>query len=165
MAVSMHHGQSMKTMASVSISMKKIILVPTNHTMLLENKPIFLVLIGMMIIMAWYAMRLTIIKQGKKIWIWGLSRQGMIWEKILTDTDGQYAEIQSGRLFNQNAQNSSFTPFKHLSFTPHGTDTWKEYWYPVNKTNGIVVAGEFAALNVKIENGFFKMVLFAGSIF
>jgi beta-glucanase (GH16 family)/Tfp pilus assembly protein PilF len=95
-------------------------------------------------------------KAGKKIWIWGLSRQGMIWEKILTDTDGQYAEIQSGRLFNQNAQNSSFTPFKHLSFTPHGTDTWKEYWYPVNKTNGIVVAGEFAALNVKIENGFLK---------
>ena len=27
----------------------------------------------------------------------------MIWEKILTDNDGQYAEIQSGRLFNQNA--------------------------------------------------------------
>ncbi|MEY4381931.1 MAG: hypothetical protein RJA92_1311 [Bacteroidota bacterium] len=95
-------------------------------------------------------------KAGKKIWIWGLSRQGMIWEKILTDADGQYAEIQSGRLFNQNAQNSSFTPFKHVEFTPHGTDTWKEYWYPVNKTNGIVVAGEFAALNVKIENGFLK---------
>ena len=54
----------------------------------------------------------------------------MIWEKILTDTDGQYAEIQSGRLFNQNASNSSFTPFKHIEFAPHATDTWKEYWYP-----------------------------------
>jgi len=40
-------------------------------------------------------------KAGKKIWIWGLSDQGMIWEKLLTDTDGQYSEIQSGRLFNQ----------------------------------------------------------------
>ena len=66
MAVSMHHGLSMKTMASVSIFMKKIILARTNHTMSLENKLIFLVLIGMMTIMAWYAMRLTIIKQEKK---------------------------------------------------------------------------------------------------
>ncbi|HEU4788057.1 MAG TPA: DUF5107 domain-containing protein, partial [Flavobacterium sp.] len=40
-------------------------------------------------------------KPGKKIWIWGLSQQGMIWEKLLTDTDGQYVEVQSGRLFNQ----------------------------------------------------------------
>ena len=37
-------------------------------------------------------------KLGKKVWIWGLSRQGMIWEKLLTDTDGQYVEVQSGRL-------------------------------------------------------------------
>src|SRR5699024_7112545 len=26
---------------------------------------------------------------GKKIWIWALSRQGAIWEDLLTDTDGQ----------------------------------------------------------------------------
>ncbi|MBI9063466.1 MAG: DUF5107 domain-containing protein, partial [Marinilabiliaceae bacterium] len=29
-------------------------------------------------------------KPGKKIWIWGLSDQGMIWEDLLTDSDGQY---------------------------------------------------------------------------
>ena len=34
-------------------------------------------------------------KAGKKIWIWGLSQQGMIWEKLLTDTDGQYVEVQA----------------------------------------------------------------------
>ena len=61
-------------------------------------------------------------KPGKKIWIWGLSQQGMIWEKLLTDTDGQYVEVQSGRLFNQNAEKSTFTPFKHKSFSPYGTD-------------------------------------------
>ena len=27
-------------------------------------------------------------KPGKKVWIWGLSDQGMIWEKLLTDKDG-----------------------------------------------------------------------------
>jgi hypothetical protein len=36
-------------------------------------------------------------KLGKKIWIWGLSPQGMIWERLLTDTDGQYVEVQSTR--------------------------------------------------------------------
>ena len=95
-------------------------------------------------------------KIGRKIWIWGLSRQGMIWEKILTDTDGQYAEIQTGRLFNQNASASSLTPFKHIGFTPHGTDRWTEYWYPVNSTRGMVVANESAALNVKVEGGWLK---------
>jgi tetratricopeptide (TPR) repeat protein len=95
-------------------------------------------------------------KPGKKIWIWGLSRQGMIWEKILTDTDGQYAEIQSGRLFNQNAQASTFTPFKHHGFTPHATDRWTEHWYPVNRTRGMVVANADAALNLRIEGGWLK---------
>ena len=42
-------------------------------------------------------------KAGRKIWIWGLSREGMIWEHLLTDSDGQYVEVQSGRLFNQAA--------------------------------------------------------------
>ncbi len=96
-------------------------------------------------------------KAGKKIWIWGLSQQGMIWEKLLTDTDGQYSEIQSGRLFNQTAENSTFTPFKHKSFSPGDADTWTEYWYPVLKTKGFVEANEYGALNVKHENGWLKI--------
>lgn len=95
-------------------------------------------------------------KPGKKIWIWGLSRQGMIWEKMLTDNDGQYAEVQSGRLFNQNSRGSSRTPFKHAGFIPHGTERWTEYWYPVKQTKGMVVANASAALNIKIENGWIK---------
>ena len=42
-------------------------------------------------------------KPGKKIWIWGLSDQGMIWEDLLTDNNGQYIEYQAGKLFNQAA--------------------------------------------------------------
>ena len=96
-------------------------------------------------------------KPGKKIWIWGLSQQGMIWEKLLSDSDGQYVEVQSGRLFNQSAEGSTFTPFKHKSFAPYGTDTWKEYWYPVLKTDGFVEANEYGALNIKYENGRLKI--------
>jgi len=96
-------------------------------------------------------------KAGKKIFIWGLSKQGMIWEKLLTDTDGQYAEVQSGRLFNQNMEESSFTPFKHRSFTPYATDVWTEYWYPVLQTKGFVEANEYGAMNLKYENGWLKI--------
>lgn len=96
-------------------------------------------------------------KAGKKIWIWGLSQQGMIWEKLLTDNDGQYVEIQSGRLFNQNAEGSTLTPFKHLSFAPYATDEWTEYWYPVLHTKGFVKANEYGALNTRYENGWLKI--------
>ena len=96
-------------------------------------------------------------KAGKKIWIWGQSRQGMIWEKYLTDNDQQYTEVQSGRLFNQNAEKSTFTPFKHVNFMPYSTDTWKEYWYAVNQTKGIVDASKLGALNMMQENGWLKI--------
>ena len=96
-------------------------------------------------------------KAGKKIWIWGLSRQGMIWEKLLTDTDGQYVEMQSGRLFNQNSGRSTYTPFKQLSFAPYATDIWTEYFYPVLQTRGYVEANEYGALNIKNEDGFLKV--------
>jgi Tfp pilus assembly protein PilF len=92
-------------------------------------------------------------KAGKKIWIWGLSRQGMIWEKMLTDNDGQYVELQSGRLFNQNGEKSTLTPFKHKSLQPYQSDTWIEYWYPVLATGGIVKANDYGALNMTRANG------------
>ena len=96
-------------------------------------------------------------KAGKKIWIWGLSRQGMIWEKLLTDGDGQYVEVQSGRLFNQSADRSAFTPFKHRGFAPYSTDTWTEYWFPVKGVKGFVKANQFGALNVIAEDGELKL--------
>ncbi|MGC8642184.1 MAG: DUF5107 domain-containing protein, partial [Isosphaeraceae bacterium] len=87
-------------------------------------------------------------KPGKKIWIWGLSREGMIWENLLTDADGQYVEVQSGRLFNQAGAESSATPFKHREFPPYATDTWTEYWLPVKGIKGFVSASPYGALNV-----------------
>ncbi len=92
-------------------------------------------------------------KAGKKIWIWGLSRQGMIWEQLLTDHDGQYVEVQSGRLFNQTNEASTFTPFKHRGFAPHTADRWTEYWFPVRGTNGFVAASPLGALNVTRVGG------------
>lgn len=96
-------------------------------------------------------------KAGKKIWIWGLSQQGMIWEKLLTDTDGQYVEVQSGRHFNQADVGSTFTPFKHAGFSPYASDTWTEYWFPVKQIKGFVKANNFGSLNIKKEKGWLKI--------
>lgn len=88
-------------------------------------------------------------KPGKKIWIWGLSDQGMIWEKLLTDNDGQYTEIQSGRMFNQAAPRSSYTPFKNRGFAPGSTDEWTEYWFPVKETKGLKSAIQLGSVNLQ----------------
>ncbi len=67
-------------------------------------------------------------KLGKKIFLWAQSDAGKIWEDLLTDSSGQYVEIQSGRLFNQNVTTSSASPFKQQGFAPYVTDRWEEQW-------------------------------------
>lgn len=66
-------------------------------------------------------------KHGRKIWLWALSREGGIWEDLLTDGDGQYAELQSGLFFNQPADTLK-TPFKHTAFAPCATEMFEERW-------------------------------------
>ncbi|WP_347921980.1 DUF5107 domain-containing protein [Pontimicrobium sp. SW4] len=88
-------------------------------------------------------------KPGKKLWIWGLSDQGMIWEDLLTDTKGQYIEYQSGKLFNQASPGSTFSPFKHKEFQPYNSDVMTELWFPLKNTNGMVAASKYAVLNVE----------------
>ena len=87
-------------------------------------------------------------KPGKKVFLWGLSEQGMIWEYLLTDTDGQYTEIQSGRLYNQASPGSSSTPFKNTGFSPGLTDEWTEYWFPVKGTSGVKSALPAGSVNM-----------------
>ncbi|MDO5580377.1 MAG: DUF5107 domain-containing protein [Planctomycetia bacterium] len=93
-------------------------------------------------------------KRGRKIWLWGLSREGMIWEDLLTDPPGkQYIEIQAGRLFNQCRGESRYTPFKNRDFPPYSTEYWTEYWMPVLKIGGFNAASSYGSMNVRNENG------------
>ncbi len=96
-------------------------------------------------------------KLGKKAWSWGLSREGLLWENLLTDTDGPNVELQSGRLFNQASPESMYTPFKHVGFAPYAADTWTEYWFPVKQTRGLTNASPRGALNLRIENNWLKI--------
>ena len=93
-------------------------------------------------------------KVGKKFFTWALSDEGGIWEELLTDTNGQYLEAQSGRLFNQNsAGSSSLTPYKQFYFTPYGTDVWTEYWFPFKATGGVADASLYGVINVTEKSG------------
>jgi len=86
-------------------------------------------------------------KLGKKFFTWALSDDGDIWVDLLTDTNGQYLEVQSGRLFNQNSVPSSQTPFKQFYFTPYGTDVWTEYWFPFKETGGVSDVSLYGVIN------------------
>ena len=87
-------------------------------------------------------------KPGKKLWIWGLAPEGMIWEDLMTDTDGQYIEFQAGKLFNQAANSSTKTPFKHKEFAPHDADIMNEIWFPLKGTKGMLAVSEYGVLNL-----------------
>ncbi len=81
---------------------------------------------------------------GKKFWTWGTAPAGALWEKILTDRDGQYIEVQSGRLLTQGDT---------WIFEPHLVEQWEEFWYPVKKIGGFVKANPDAALNFEERAG------------
>jgi tetratricopeptide (TPR) repeat protein len=98
---------------------------------------------------------------GKKLWLWGLSMEGMIWEDLLTDTKGQYIEYQSGKSFNQAMTTSSLTPFKHSEFIPYDSDITTELWFPIKETGGMVAASEYGVLNVVKGDSNIKLILSA----
>lgn len=102
-------------------------------------------------------------KLGKKIWIWGLSRYGMVWENLLTDSDGQYTEVQSGKLFNQSIGTSYKTPFKHYSLKPGQVYVWDELWMPIGNIGGIDFCNEQLAYTWKATDGHLTLQLYAVS--
>ncbi len=79
---------------------------------------------------------------GQKFFRWPLSRDGAIWDNLLTDTDGPYFEPQSGRLLDQN---------DHEFFAPYTTDRWREVWFPYKSIGPMVAATPAGALNARTD--------------
>lgn len=98
-------------------------------------------------------------KLGAKYFIWSKAESGAIWEQLLTDTDGQYIEQQSGRMFCQPYASCALTPFKHTAVQPAETDTWTEYWFPVKDIEGVRQTSPSAALNVLRGNDSLRLLL------
>ena len=81
---------------------------------------------------------------GKKYFTWGTEDAGMIWVDLLTDDDGQYVELQSGRFVDQNVY-ESMRPFQEMQ--------WDEAWWPLHGIGGWVWASDDAVLNFRLEDG------------
>ncbi len=79
---------------------------------------------------------------GQKFFRWSLARNGAIWEDLLTDSDGQYFEPQSGRLLDQN---------DHEFFAPYTTDRWREFWFPYKDIGPLSTATPAGVLSAKTD--------------
>ena len=80
---------------------------------------------------------------GKKLWTWGTGNEGRLWERILTDSDGPYAELMIGA-FSDNQPDYSW-------IQPYEVRTVKQIWYPFRKLGGVKAANENGACNLTVE--------------
>jgi tetratricopeptide (TPR) repeat protein len=88
---------------------------------------------------------------GQKLWLWALSREGGVWEDLLTDTDGQYVEFQAGRLFVQYSPGVHVNPITQAGFEPGASDRWSETWFPVEGLGGLTDASRLGAMYVHVD--------------
>lgn len=88
---------------------------------------------------------------GRKMWLWALSREGGVWEDLLTDSDGQYVEFQAGRLFVQYSPGDHVNPISQAGFDPVSASSWTETWFPVQGLGGLSAASRLAAMHVREE--------------
>ncbi len=82
---------------------------------------------------------------GKKAWTWGQGDYGRICQKNLTDTDGNYIEVQSGPMQTQS---------DYGILPPKGQVSWKEFWYPVHGLgDGFEFANQLVAFRTERKSG------------
>ncbi|MCL5281887.1 MAG: DUF5107 domain-containing protein, partial [Planctomycetes bacterium] len=87
---------------------------------------------------------------GAKLWEWSPGPTGRMWDKILTDADGPYAELMVGA-FSDNQPDYSW-------IKPHEVKTFKQYWYPARAIGGFKYANLQGAVNLELTtNGTAKL--------
>ncbi len=96
---------------------------------------------------------------GRKLWLWALSREGGIWEDLLTDADGQYVEFQAGRLHVQYQPGADRNPISQAGFDPLSASRWTETWFPLEGTGGLTDASPHGAMHVEREDGRLRVVV------
>jgi hypothetical protein len=80
---------------------------------------------------------------GAKLWEWSPSPRGRMWDRILTDEDGPYAELMVGA-FSDNQPDYSWVK-------PYEVKTFRHYWYPVREIGGFKKANLDAAVNLELD--------------
>ncbi len=90
---------------------------------------------------------------GKKLWTWGTGSEGALWERLLTDEDGPYAELMFGA-WSDNQPDYSWT-------RPYETRGVRQYWYPLRGVGGVKAATAEAACDLTVENGKARFAFYA----
>lgn len=65
------------------------------------------------------------ISPGKKMFTWAYNQLARTWERALTDTDGQYAELMAGS-YTDNQPDFAW-------LEPYETKAFSQYWYPIRR--------------------------------
>ncbi|NIP53058.1 MAG: DUF5107 domain-containing protein [Phycisphaerae bacterium] len=81
---------------------------------------------------------------GAKLWEWSPGPRGRMWDKILTDADGPYAELMVGAYSDNQPDYSWIKPYEVKIF--------KQYWYPVRGIGGFKNANINAAVNLELKS-------------
>ena len=68
---------------------------------------------------------------AKKIWSWGVDREGLEWRKTLSDNDSAYVEVQAGLFRNQET---------YAFLDPGQAIRFSEFWMPVRSIGTISYA-------------------------
>ena len=98
---------------------------------------------------------------GQKMWLWALSREGGVWEDLLTDTDGQYVEFQAGRLLVQYQPGEHRNPVTQAAFAPLSASRWTETWFPVEGLGGITDASREGVMHVERDGSRMRVAVHA----
>ncbi len=81
---------------------------------------------------------------GAKLWEWGPGPRGQMWDKILTETDGPYAELMVGAYSDNQPDYSWIKPYEVKTFTQH--------WYPIREIGSVKNANLRAAVNLELPS-------------
>jgi len=93
---------------------------------------------------------------GAKLWEWGPGEAGRLWDsRILTDSDGPYAELMVGA-YSDNQPDYSW-------FAPYGVREFTEHWYPVHGIGGFKNATLDGAINLEIAHDTATLAVYATS--
>lgn len=84
------------------------------------------------------------ISPGKKMFTWAYNQLSKTWEKALTDTDGQYAELMAG-CYSDNQPDLTW-------IQPYETKTFSQKWFPIHDKGIPAFANDNGALYIA-DNG------------
>lgn len=97
------------------------------------------------------------VSPGKKQWTWGHGDFGVAWDRNLTDEDGPYIELMTG-VYTDNQPDFSW-------LQPNEEKSWSQYFMPYTEVGYVKNANKDAIVNIEIEGGKAKIILYTTSEF